>query len=284
MKYISQKLPEKLQVNEIFSFYIQNFEEDFIFKGESHDFAELVCVHSGSVGITADERAYELTDGMSVLHKPGEFHAIRSLGGTTPRVTILSFSSVPAVSSAIFNTSPEQAAILEIISARLSENVSSSYDGNSVSISIDDSEEGLQIVKNLLEAFLLLCDFGDKIIPRRTEKDMIFSDLVKYMQEHIAEKLSTEDLCRHTGLGRTYLKTLFKQYTGMGIMHYFLLLKLKKSAELLLSGKPVGTVSEELGFSSQNYFSYAFKKQYSLTPMKYKEKLSEKNIPFDAKK
>lgn len=277
MKYISQKLPEKLRVNEIFSFYVRNFEEDFIFKGEAHDFAELVCVHSGSVGITADERAYELTGGMSVLHKPGEFHAIRSLGGTTPKVTVLSFSSVPAVSSAVFNTSPEQAAILEIISARLSENASSFYDGNTSSFSINDSEEGLQVTKNLLEAFLLLCDFGDNIIPRHTERDMIFSDLVKYMQEHIAEKLSVEDLCRRAGLGRTYLKALFKQYTGMGIMHFFLLLKLKKAAELLLSGKPVGTVSEELGFSSQNYFSYAFKKQYSLTPMKYREKLLKKN-------
>lgn len=277
MKYISQKLPEKLRVNEIFSFYIRHFEENFIFKGESHDFAELVCVHSGNVGITADERTYELTDGMSVLHKPGEFHAIRSLDGTTPRVTVLSFSSVPTVSSAVFHTSPAQAAILEIISARLSESVSSSYDGTFSAISIDDSEEGLQIIKNLLEAFLLLCDFGDKIIPRHTERDMIFSSLVKYMQEHIAEKLSTEELCRCTGLGRTYLKQLFKQYTGIGIMHYFLLLKLQKAAELLLSGRSVGAASEELGFSSQNYFSYAFKKQYSMTPTKYKEKLLTKN-------
>jgi hypothetical protein len=29
MKYISQPLPQKLQVNEIFSYYEEHFEEDF---------------------------------------------------------------------------------------------------------------------------------------------------------------------------------------------------------------------------------------------------------------
>ncbi len=276
MKYISKQLSEKLQVNEIFSFYIESFEKDFIFPGEAHNFAELVCVHEGAVGITADDRAYELKKGMAVLHKPGEFHTIRSIFGTAPKVTIISFSSVPAISSAVFRMTPEQTALLEIISARLVEKVSYTIDDASTSINADIDEKDGQIVKNLLESLLLLCDSSVKITPKQTEKDVLFSDIVRYMQEHIAEKLSTDDLCAYTSLGRTYLKTLFKQYTGMGIMHYFLLLKLKKSAELLLLGKPIGAVSEEMGFSSQNYFSYAFKKQYAMTPNKYKDTFLKK--------
>lgn len=279
MKYISQPLHEKLQIKELFSFHTHDFDTDFIFAGETHDFAELVCVHSGAVGITADERSFELTGGMAVLHKPGEFHAIRSLAGTTPNVTIISFSTVPVLPSSTFNISPDQAAIIEIIKTRLAGNVSSFLIENTTSIRIDISEGELQVIKNLLEAFLLLCNFQGKITLQQTEKDMIFSNVVKYMQEHITEKLSIDVLCRHTGFGRTYLKTLFKEYVGMGIMHYFLLLKLKKSAELLLSGKPVGAVSEEMGFSSQNYFSYAFKKQYSVTPMKYKATFSAPKNP-----
>lgn len=271
MQYISQPLPQKLRVNEIFSYFEENFEEDFTFPGESHNFAELVCVHSGRVGITADDRAYELTEGMAVLHKPNEFHTIRSLSGTTPKVTILSFSSVPVLSSGIFNVSREQFAILEVISSKLLKNINYSNADDSVFIHIDLDETELQVVKNLLEALLLMFNTSDKVKPLRTEKDKIFSSIVRYMQDNITNKVTTDDICQYTTLGRTYLKELFKQYTGMGLMHYFLLLKLKKSTEMLLSGTPVGEISEELGFSSQNYFSYAFKKEYAMTPIKYRE-------------
>ena len=276
MKYISQQLPQKLHVNEIFSYYEKHFEEDFTFPGESHNFSELVCVHLGRVGITADDRAYELTEGMAVLHKPNEFHTIRSLGGTTPRVTILSFSSFPVLPSGIFNISHEQFAILEVISTKLFKNISYSIEDDSVFIhtNLDNSE--LQIVKNLLEALLLLFDTADRIKPQRTDKDKTFSNIVRFMQDNITKKITTEDICRYTGLGRTYLKALFKQYTGMGIMHYFLLLKLKKSTEMLLSGVPIGEISEILSFSSQSYFSYAFKKEYDMTPIKYRDTFREK--------
>ena len=271
MKYISQPLPQKLQVNEIFSYFEEHFEEDFTFPGESHNFSELVCVHSGRVGITADDRAYELTEGMAVLHKPNEFHTIRSLGGTTPTVTILSFSSLPVLPSGIFNISREQFTILDVISSKLFKNISYSRRDDSVFIHIDLEDPEFQIVKNLLEALLLMFDTADRIKPQRTDRDKVFSSIVRYMQDNVEKKITAEDICRHTGLGRTYLKTLFKQYTGMGIMHYFLMLKLKKSTEMLLSGTPIGEISETLGFSSQNYFSYAFKKEYSMTPMKYRD-------------
>ena len=194
MKYISQHLPQKIQVNEIFSYYEEHFEEDFTFPGESHNFSELVCVHSGRVGITADEKAYE-------------FHTIRSLGGTTPRVTILSFSSLPKLPSGVFNVSREQFTILEMISPMLFHAISySQEEDDSVSIHVNLNQSELQIVKNLMEALLLMFEASSPVKPLRTDRDRIFSGIVRYMQENVTKRLTAGDICHHFKLGRTYLK------------------------------------------------------------------------------
>lgn len=269
MKYSSQPLTQKISVNKLYSCFTESFEKEYVFMGEVHDFPELVYVHSGKIGVTAGEKAYVLGEGMAVLHKAGEFHAIRAFGGTSPQVTVISFSTEPIISSAVFKLTNKQCSLLEIISEKLSNAVTTVCENQCYfKHNLNDSDS--QIVKNLLEVFLLFTDSSQKITPAAAPKDIAFSQIVKYLRDHIQSPLSIEVICKECGFGKTYLKELFKEYTGMGIMHYFLLLKLKKSAEMLKQGVSVGEISDELGFSSQNYFSYAFKKEFSVTPSAYR--------------
>ena len=67
------------------------WDSDGVFKGESHDFWELVTVLSGQMEVVEDDRYYLLESGMTVCHAPGEFHRLKSAGGTTPHFAVLTF-------------------------------------------------------------------------------------------------------------------------------------------------------------------------------------------------
>lgn len=271
MEYIANNLAEKLSVTDIYSFFPQSLDKDFVFKGETHEFPELVYVHSGKVGITAGENAYELKAGMGVIHKAGEFHAIRAIKNTNPVITVIAFGCDINLSSTVFNITPQQKAVFKLLQESLNNSFSHTKTGTFIKITLNCSDEEKQVIKNLLETFLLYVNTSEKITLPQTQKDKLFSKAVSYLQENINESISAENVSRHLNICNTSLKVLFRKYTGMGVMRYFLLMKLKKSQQMLLEGKSIREISDSLGFSSQNYFSYAFKKEYGISPIKFKQ-------------
>ena len=84
--------PQKqISVKGIYTIIDTKKRPDFIFEGESHPFWELVYVKEGSVGISADERIYNMTEGDIIFHKPMEFHRIWATESTSPHICILTF-------------------------------------------------------------------------------------------------------------------------------------------------------------------------------------------------
>ncbi len=70
------KIKNSLSVNVLFTISHQHFSDGYFFKGERHNFYEIVCVLKGSVGVTAGKNIFILSEGEMTLHCPGEFHAI----------------------------------------------------------------------------------------------------------------------------------------------------------------------------------------------------------------
>lgn len=93
-----------LALESLFTFSKRKFPDNYAFKGESHDFTEVVCVTDGKVGITAEKNVYILSAGQMIIHLPGEFHAIWSDCGTEPEIVIFSFrsSAFPEISRRVF--------------------------------------------------------------------------------------------------------------------------------------------------------------------------------------
>jgi AraC-like DNA-binding protein len=71
-------------------------------------------------------------------------------------------------------------------------------------------------------------------------------------------------------MGKTHLKTMFKNAAGMGVMEYFNRLKMEEAKRMIREGKHNFTeISQLLGFSSIYYFSRFFKKHSNMTPTEY---------------
>ena len=94
---------------------------------------------------------------------------------------------------------------------------------------------------------------------------------VAYLNEHFLEKITLEELATQLSFTSNYIGKLFKQELGCSFNEYLNTLRLKYACSLLRSSnmslKEIANIS---GYSSIEYFMYAFKKKMMMTPGEYR--------------
>ena len=237
------------------------FGESYDFLGEVHSFYEMVYVLSGTVGITAGDKVYSLSAGQCLIHPPDEFHRIRSEKGSEPHVLNLSFhaSAMPEAEGRIFTPGMKQQEIFLEISVAVREGLRHS-DPKKL------NEQRLRLERWLLLVMRSATDSG--IV--ESSGAMRYAEIVNVLQEHLCEQLSAGEVARLCNMSLSNLKKIFTKYAGMGVSRYFTEMKMRKATVLLRSGKRVGEVANELGYTDQNYFSTVFRRIMGAPPGSYR--------------
>ena len=257
-----------LAIDSLYTFSRRRFPEGYSFKGETHDFAEVVCVTAGKAGITAGKNVYVLSAGQMILHIPGEFHAIWSDCGTEPETIIFSFraSVLPELPTRVFTLPPERVGELQSI-FRAAENAFV-LEGNNVERIREGNETAASAVVKRLELFLLAALSGrnaanPEYVSRSAEN---YIRILSVMEERIGDSLDAETLARLCNLSVPALEKTVRRYSGCGAMAHYNALRMQRAAELLTDGFSVKETALSLGFSNQNYFSACFKKWSGKAP------------------
>lgn len=134
-------------------------------------------------------------------------------------------------------------------------------------ISIDELEYWLQEVCTNLRHTLR---------HERTDSAMRLTEQAKmYIEEHYKENdLSAETLCKHLNVSAAYFSTVFKKEVGLSFVAYLTKIRLEHAVELLRNTEDkTYVIAEAVGYTEPNYFSYVFKKQYGISPSKYRANL-----------
>ncbi len=95
--------------------------------------------------------------------------------------------------------------------------------------------------------------------------------VIEYMNQHINDELSLDNLCIVSGYTKSHLSYLFKFYIGETPKKYFYKQKLRYGANLLFGSENVLDVALKTGFSSHEAFTRAFKKEFGMTPIEYRK-------------
>ncbi|MEE1227446.1 MAG: helix-turn-helix transcriptional regulator [Lachnospiraceae bacterium] len=104
-----------------------------------------------------------------------------------------------------------------------------------------------------------------------------FKLIISYMAQHYSEKITLEDFARTASYSPNECCRVFKKYTGESIFSYLRSYRLEQSAYLLSGTKlPVTEIAYSCGFSSTSYYIEYFKRQFGMTPLKYRQQ--EKQI------
>lgn len=95
--------------------------------------------------------------------------------------------------------------------------------------------------------------------------------MMQYIHLNYAGPVTLEDIASEAGLSKSSALNLFKSYLHTTPVDYLIKYRLKEAAALLSkTEKKVGVISGETGFENTDYFCRTFKKQYGVTPTKYR--------------
>ena len=92
MAYQKTVMEEAISVDSIVTVHYFEYNKDFIFSGESHDFWELVYVDKGEITAITKRGETPLHRGEIIFHSPNEWHNIKANGRHAANVVIISFS------------------------------------------------------------------------------------------------------------------------------------------------------------------------------------------------
>lgn len=96
-----------------------------------------------------------------------------------------------------------------------------------------------------------------------------------YINEHLTQRLDSEQLCRRFSIGKTRLYEIARESYGCGIAEHIRRLRIEK-AKALLADQPDLPISEAAfacGFTDYNYFITVFKKYTGISPRKFAKRI-----------
>ena len=93
----------------------------------------------------------------------------------------------------------------------------------------------------------------------------------KYIENHISEEISMEDLAKNVHLNADYLTRIFKKEVGISISKYIINRKMEIAKKLLTeTNMAIGEIALEVGYFNYSSFNRIFSKTVEMSPQEYK--------------
>ena len=90
---------------------------------------------------------------------------------------------------------------------------------------------------------------------------------IEYIQEHLAQEISLNELANELGISRYYFCRLFKQSTGLSPHQYVIQQRVERAKQLLQkSGMSIADIAQACGFSHQSHLHRHLKRLTGVTP------------------
>ena len=103
----------------------------------------------------------------------------------------------------------------------------------------------------------------------------VYEKIIKYVDEHINEEITIDDLISSTGYSRPRLYEIFKEHTDVPIMEYIRRKKLYAAADELRTEKKLYEIALSYGYETPTGFGKAFRNIFGCSPSDYKNKIAE---------
>ena len=294
MKFESLELTEELRISKVFTIHYFEYTSDYYFPGESHDFWEFLCVDKGEVNVLADSQPYSLKKDQIIFHKPNEFHNVTANGKHAPNLVVISFECkspcMKYLEGLVTTIGEYEHTLLANILSEAQKCIATPLDDPNTTrmVRVEAPPFGAeQIIKLNLEMLLihmirLIIDGGQSTPSMKSIKQhsdsRTYNNIVAYLEEHVRERLTIDEICKDNLIGRFQLQKLFREQNQGGVIDYFSHLKIEHAKQLIRENYLNFTqISDYLGYTSVHYFSRQFKKLTGMTPSEYSSSIKLKS-------
>lgn len=119
-----------------------------------------------------------------------------------------------------------------------------------------------------------LCERSLRSIEEKTQAVM------RYIDAHLSQDLTLDQLAEHFSLSRSYLSRTFKECTGLSLTDYITRARLLKAQELLeTTGLNIEETAQRVGFHTPHYFSRKYKEAFGVSPRDHRFRQAQALLP-----
>lgn len=216
-------------------------------------FYDLTFVLSGSMTYTANGCILRLKKNDALFLKPGTLRS-RQAGTEPVKYVSFNFQMMPGCDYSLAEYIPNciSAEIRKLISAFPQSHLSPYF-------------HAWEKATNMLN--FILFELMDHMELSSTNEHVL--KMIRYIDEHITERLTLQQISQHMNLTREYLSFIFHREVGKSLTDFMNERKMRIAKELIQCGEMALTdVARHLGYENYSYFSRLFKRYFDVTPIR----------------
>lgn len=126
----------------------------------------------------------------------------------------------------------------------------------------------------------MIFDFTNLMQNKKTQAVMskVVLQAINYIHKNLRTPIKESEIAAELKINSSYLSSLFKQETGIGLKSYIQAARIEAAKNMLkYSEYDYSIISNYLCFSSHSYFISVFKKYTGLTPKEYRNRYFQSN-------
>ena len=142
-------------------------------------------------------------------------------------------------------------------------------------------EKLIESVENALKAgeerehIVFMQKMADPQLMAVRDEEAALSDPIRqamnYIEMHIMEPISLQEIAGHVHLNGSYFSALFKEQCQINFSEYVARRKLQKAKEMLLkTNLPIAEIASRTGYQAVKYFNKLFKEYEGMSPGRYR--------------
>lgn len=246
----------------------------------THNYYQFIYCQRGTGKIIIGKEEYSAVPGRAYLVKPMEEHGIIPNG--TLRLIEIKFTTDGEAFEKSLAELPAELEIDEHLSLRISlkEVIKEGLSQRTFSTEATNSALMLFLIRLLRksgvssESTTAHSFYFDT--PKRRgdegDRDVEFVQVIDYIEKHLSEPISLDDLSSLLHFEKSYLTVRFKEIWGLSPMQYVSWLRIERAKVLLLTtDMSITDIANEVGFGSIHYFSRFFKEKENITPNEFRK-------------
>lgn len=242
----------------------------------AHEFYEILYLTSGRGNLFVEGHDYSFIPGCLVLFRTNEAHYLTLKDTPKYQRIALHFNSglLEGIDPAHELLIPfEQRELgcknLYIPDLSAADVFKRSFD-YMLQIDARDPKKRIAIVANLIAILYELTRlFEEQKEPEQSIESAdskLIAALIEYINQHLFEEITIEELCQKFFVSRAHLHLIFKKTTSTTPWNYIMMKRLIEARKMLRQGKKTGEVSALCGFRDYSSFYRAYKKYFHVSP------------------